>query len=150
MHQQLSWVLMNKVFQQYLDRFVIVFIDDILVYSMSKEEHERHLTLVLRKLREHRLYAKFSKGQFWLKGSGILGSCHFSSGHSSRFSKDSSGGKLGTTENRHRGTEFSWLSRLLQTVCSRFLDLSVATDEANKKELLSLSGTKIVSKVSSS
>ena len=47
--------LMNKVFQQYLDRFVIVFIDDILVYSKSKEEYGRHLILVLRKLREHRL-----------------------------------------------------------------------------------------------
>ena len=65
--------LMNKVFQQYLDRFVIVFIDDILVYSKSKEEHGRHLTLVLRKLREHRLYAKFSKCQFWLKEVAFLG-----------------------------------------------------------------------------
>ena len=50
--------LMNKVFQQYLDRFIIVFINDILVYSKLKEEHVRHLTLVLRKLREHRLYAQ--------------------------------------------------------------------------------------------
>ena len=53
--------LMNRVFQQYLDRFVIVFIDDILVYSKSKSEHVQHLTLVLKKLREHQLYAKFSK-----------------------------------------------------------------------------------------
>ena len=45
--------LMNKVFQQYLDKFVIVFIDDILVYSKSKEDHVRHLSLVLKKLREH-------------------------------------------------------------------------------------------------
>ena len=65
--------LMNKVFQQYLDRFIIVFIDDILVYSKSKEEHGRHLTLVLRKLREHHLYAKFSKCQFWLKEVPFLG-----------------------------------------------------------------------------
>ena len=65
--------LMNKVFQQYLDRFVIVFIDDILVYSKSKENHGRHLTLVLRKLREHRMYAKFSKYQFWLKEVAFLG-----------------------------------------------------------------------------
>ena len=65
--------LMNKVFPQYLDRFVIIFIDDILVYSKSKEEHGRHLTLVLRKLREHRLYAKFSKCQFWLKEVAFLG-----------------------------------------------------------------------------
>ena len=53
--------LMNKVFQPYLDRFVIVFIDDILVYSKSVDDHAQHLLLVLKKLREHRLYAKFSK-----------------------------------------------------------------------------------------
>ncbi|XP_070660523.1 uncharacterized protein [Malus domestica] len=53
--------LMNEVFQQYLDKFVIVFIDDILVYSKSKADHIRHLNLVLKKLREHQLYAKFSK-----------------------------------------------------------------------------------------
>ena len=65
--------LMNKVFQQYLDKFVIVFIDDILVYSKSKENHVRHLTLVLNKLREHRLYAKFSKCQFWLDQVAFVG-----------------------------------------------------------------------------
>ena len=65
--------LMNKVFQQYLDRFVIVFIDDILVYSRTKEEHVRHLSLVLKKLRKHRLYAKFSKCQFWLNQVAFLG-----------------------------------------------------------------------------
>jgi hypothetical protein len=52
--------LMNKVFMEYLDKFVVVFIDDILVFSRSEEEHEEHLRLVLQKLREHQLYAKFS------------------------------------------------------------------------------------------
>ena len=56
--------LMNKVFMEYLDKFVIVFIDDILVYSKNEEEHEGHLRLVLQKLREHQLYAKFSKYEF--------------------------------------------------------------------------------------
>ena len=65
--------LMNWVFQPYLDRFVIVFIDDILVSSKSKVEHVRHLTLVLKKLREHQLYAKFSKCQFWLDQVAFLG-----------------------------------------------------------------------------
>ena len=65
--------LMNHVFRPYLDRFVIVFIDDILVYSNSKTEHTQHLTLVLKKLREHRLYAKFSKCQFWLDQVSFLG-----------------------------------------------------------------------------
>jgi hypothetical protein len=58
---------MNKVFMEYLDKFVVVFIDDILVLSRSEEEHEEHLMLVLQKLREHQLYAKFSKCDFWLK-----------------------------------------------------------------------------------
>ncbi|KAB2635965.1 S ribonuclease [Pyrus ussuriensis x Pyrus communis] len=65
--------LMNRVFQPYLDRFVIVFIDDILVYSKLKAEHVRHLTLVLKRLREHQLYAKFSKCQFWLDQVAFLG-----------------------------------------------------------------------------
>jgi hypothetical protein len=59
--------LMNKVFIEYLDKFVVVFIDVILVFSRSEEEHEEHLRLVLQKLREHQLYAKFSKCDFWLK-----------------------------------------------------------------------------------
>ena len=53
--------LMNRVFQSYLDRFVIVFIDDILVYSGSQEEHSEHLRIVLQNLRERQLYAKLSK-----------------------------------------------------------------------------------------
>jgi hypothetical protein len=58
---------MNKVFMEYLDKFVVVFIDDILVYSKTEEEHAEHLRLVLQKLREHKLYAKWSKCEFWLK-----------------------------------------------------------------------------------
>ena len=58
--------LMNCVFRPYLDKFVIVFIDDILVYSSSREEHAKHLRIVLQTLREHQLYAKFIKCQFCL------------------------------------------------------------------------------------
>jgi hypothetical protein len=64
--------LMNKVFMEYLDKFVMVFIDDILVYSRS-EEHGEHLRLVLQKLREHRLYAKLSKCEFCLEQVAFLG-----------------------------------------------------------------------------
>ncbi|KAM2121971.1 hypothetical protein ACFX1Q_019689 [Malus domestica] len=64
---------MNRVFQPYLDMFVIIFIDDILVYSKSKVEHARHLKLVLSNLREHQLYAKFSKCEFWLNQVAFLG-----------------------------------------------------------------------------
>jgi len=65
--------LMNKVFMEYLDKFVVVFIDDILIYSKTEEEHEEHLRLVLQKLREHQLYAKLSKCYFWLKEVSFLG-----------------------------------------------------------------------------
>ena len=65
--------LMNRVFQPYLDRFVIVFIDDILVYSNSSEEHSEHLRIVLQILRTHQLYAKLSKCEFWLNSVSFLG-----------------------------------------------------------------------------
>ncbi|KAD5318131.1 hypothetical protein E3N88_18077 [Mikania micrantha] len=65
--------LMNRVYRPYLDKFVIVFIDDILIYSKSKEEHEQHLKLFLEILREERLYAKFSKCELWLKEVQFLG-----------------------------------------------------------------------------
>ena len=65
--------LMNRVFCPYLDKFDIVFIDDILVYSRSELEHERHLGLVLQTLRRHQLYAKFNKCEFWLSRVRFLG-----------------------------------------------------------------------------
>ena len=65
--------LMNRVFNPYLDKFVIVFIDDILVYSGNPEEHTEHLRAVLQILRERQLYAKFSKFQFWLDKVALLG-----------------------------------------------------------------------------
>ena len=65
--------MMNKVFMEFLDKFVVVFIDDILVYSKNEKEHKEHLRLVLGKLREHQLHAKFSKCEFWLKEVGFLG-----------------------------------------------------------------------------
>jgi hypothetical protein len=58
--------LMNSVFMPKLDKFVVVFIDDILIYSKNEEEHAKHLWIVLTRLREHQLYAKFSKCAFWL------------------------------------------------------------------------------------
>jgi hypothetical protein len=65
--------LMNKVFMEYLDQFVVVFIDDILVYSKNEEANEDHLRLVLQKLRDNQLYAKFLKCDFWLKEVAFLG-----------------------------------------------------------------------------
>jgi hypothetical protein len=65
--------LMNKVFMEFLDKFFVVCIDDILIYSKSEEEHATHLRLILETLREHQLYAKVSKCEFWLKEVGFLG-----------------------------------------------------------------------------
>jgi hypothetical protein len=65
--------LMNSVFMTELDKFVVVFIDDILIYSKSKKEHAKHLRVVLQRLRDHKLYAKFSKCEFWLKSVKFLG-----------------------------------------------------------------------------
>ncbi|WVZ84302.1 hypothetical protein U9M48_031349 [Paspalum notatum var. saurae] len=65
--------LMNSIFMPELDIFVVVFIDDILVYSNTEAEHEQHLRIVLSRLREHKLYAKLSKCAFWLKKISFLG-----------------------------------------------------------------------------
>ena len=65
--------LMNSVLMPELDKFMVVFIDDILVYSDYVEDHEEHLRVVLTRLQEHKLYAKFSKCEFWLKKVALLG-----------------------------------------------------------------------------
>jgi hypothetical protein len=65
--------MMNKFFMEYLDKFIIVLIDGILVYSKIKEEHEEHFCLVLLKLQHHRFYAKLSTCEFWLKQVAFLG-----------------------------------------------------------------------------
>ena len=57
---------MHRVFKPYLDQFFVVFVDDILIYSQSEWEHEFHLRIVLQLLRDHQLYVKFSKCEFWL------------------------------------------------------------------------------------
>jgi hypothetical protein len=72
--------LMNKVFMEYLDKFIIVFIDDILIFSKTMEEHEEHLRLVLEKLRSNQLYAKFSKCEFWWTEVAFLGHIIFVGG----------------------------------------------------------------------
>jgi hypothetical protein len=65
--------LMNNMFMEYLDKFVVVFIDGILIFSKTEEEHEKHLRMVLEKLRSNQLYAKFSRCEFWLTEVAFLG-----------------------------------------------------------------------------
>ena len=59
--------LMNRVFRPYLDQFIVVFVDDVLVYSPDTKTHQMHLRIVLETLRQQQLYAKFSKCEFWLE-----------------------------------------------------------------------------------
>ena len=72
--------LMNNVLNKFLDKFVLVFIDDILIYSKNREEREEHLRLVLQVLREHQIYAKFSKCDFFQKQIHYLGHVLFEEG----------------------------------------------------------------------
>jgi hypothetical protein len=65
--------LMNSVFMSELDKFIVIFIDDILIYSKTEEDHANHICVVLQRLRDHRLYAKFSKCEFWLESVKFLG-----------------------------------------------------------------------------
>jgi hypothetical protein len=66
-------ILMNKVFMEYLDKFVVVFIDDIFIYSKNDSDHEEHLRMVLQKLWDNQIYAKFTKCEFWLDEVHFLG-----------------------------------------------------------------------------
>ena len=80
--------IMHRVFQPYLDQFLVVFVDNILIYSQSEEEHEDHLRIVLRALRENHLYTKFSKCEFWLTEVKFLGHVVLASGVSIDPKKD--------------------------------------------------------------
>jgi hypothetical protein len=65
--------VMNKVFMEYLDKLMVVFTNDILIFSKNEEEHDKHLRIVLQKFRENQLYAKLNKCEFWLKEVSFLG-----------------------------------------------------------------------------
>jgi hypothetical protein len=114
--------LMNKVFMEYLDKFVVVFIDDILIFSKTKEEHEEHLRLVLEKLRSHQLYAKFSMCDFLLTEVAFLG--HIISTKA----------QLDATYSCFRDSEFRRISRILPSVHKGFLQNSQANDKAVREE----------------
>jgi hypothetical protein len=72
--------LMNSVFMTELDKFVVVFIDDILIYSKNEKEHAKHFQIVLQHLRDHKLYVKFSKCEFWFDSVKFLGHTIFKDG----------------------------------------------------------------------
>ncbi|WMV10110.1 hypothetical protein MTR67_003495 [Solanum verrucosum] len=90
--------LMNRVFKPYLDMFVIVFIDDILIYSRNEKDHTSHLRIVLQTLKDKELYAKFSKCEFWLESVAFLG--HIVSGEGIKVDTQ----KIEAVQNWHRPT----------------------------------------------
>jgi hypothetical protein len=103
--------MMNKVFMEHLDKLIVV-INGILVYSKSEEEHKEHLHLVLQKLRDHRLYAKLSKCEFWIKRV-FLESCHFGRRNIRGFKQDSRCAELEYTCYCRQHSYFSWVSRIM-------------------------------------
>ena len=114
---------MNRVFKQYLDLFVIVFIDDILIYSRSEEEHASHLRVVLQTLKDRQLFAKFSKCEFWLQSIAFLG--HIISSKAIRVS----GETMKQTYLYYRYQKFLRSNRLLQKVCGRIFIYIITIDK---------------------
>jgi hypothetical protein len=104
--------LMNKVFMEYLDKFVVVFIDDIIIFSKTEEEHKKHLRMVLEKLRSNQLYAKFS--------SHFSQACHLCWRNLSRPKQSKGRVKLDATDECFRNPEFPWIGRLLPSVHKGF------------------------------
>ncbi|KAL0560877.1 hypothetical protein IC582_001292 [Cucumis melo] len=100
--------LMNRVFREFLDTFVIVFIDDILIYSKTEAEHEEHLRMVLQTLRDNKLYAKFSKCEFWLKQVSFLGHVVSKSGVSVDPAKIEAVTATPLTQLTRKGAPFVW------------------------------------------
>ncbi|KAA0037806.1 DNA/RNA polymerases superfamily protein [Cucumis melo var. makuwa] len=109
--------LMNRIFHRYLDQFVIVFIDDILVYSIDRESHEEHLRIVLQTLREKQLYAKFSKCEFWLEQVVFLGHVVSAKGvrYYRRFIEDFSRLALPLTALTRKNVKFEWSDKCEQS-----------------------------------
>jgi hypothetical protein len=125
--------LMNKVFMEELDKFVIVFIDDILIYSKNRKDHERHLRIVLERLRAHQLYAKLSKCEFWLEKIAFLGHILTTEGIEVDPSKVESVSKMETAIQRQRSTKLSGNGRVLPPLYQGILQHSKTYDRTSQK-----------------
>ena len=102
--------LMHMEFQPYLDQFIMVFVNAILIYTKSKEEQKGHLRIVLQTLRDHQLYVKFSKYKFWLTGVRLLGHVMSTSGVSMDPKKICDAPKPGCPLTTRQPAEYSWMS----------------------------------------
>jgi hypothetical protein len=126
--------MMNKVFMEFLDKFVVVFIDDILVYSKNNEEHEKHLRLIMEKLREHKLYAKFSKCEFWLSEVAFLGHIVSKEGIAVDPSKVTAVTEWDTPKNVREIQSFLGLAGYYRRFIENFSKLAKPMTELLKKE----------------
>jgi hypothetical protein len=113
--------LMNKVFMEYLDKFVVVFIDDILVYFRNEEEHEGHLRLVLQKLRDNQLYVKLSKCEILVGGGLVPWSCYHQGRYSSRPREGQRCAELEATYDSVGNPEFLRTREILPEIYRRLL-----------------------------
>jgi hypothetical protein len=114
--------LMNNVFMDYLDKFVVVFIDDILVYSQSEEEYADHLRMVLQRLREHQLYAKLSKCEFWISEVPFLGHIINKEGLAVETKKCGRHSELESANRCSRNQELHWNGRILSAIHQRVFE----------------------------
>jgi hypothetical protein len=125
--------LMNKVFMEYLVKFVVVFIDHILIFSKNEEEHDEHLCLVLQKLRENQLYAKLSKCEFWLKEVSFHGHIIFEGGISVDPSKVKSVLSWSTPQNVSDIQSFLGLAVYYRRFIEGFSKIAKPMTELHKK-----------------
>ena len=105
--------LMNWVFHYYLDQFFIIFIDEILIYSLDATRYVEHLRIVLQTLQEEKLFIKFGKCEFWLNQVVFLRHIYILKGVESLFAKSWGDWELGATQNCLWDSKFSWVMRLV-------------------------------------
>ncbi|XXG85803.1 hypothetical protein AAC387_Pa11g0821 [Persea americana] len=125
--------LMNKIFVEYLDQFIVVFIDDILVYSKSREEHEEHLRIALQLLRENQLYAKLSKCEFWLEQVALSGRIISKEGLSVDPTKIEAVVKWERPKNASEIRSFLGLASYYQRFVQGFSSIALSSTKLTKK-----------------
>ncbi|CAJ2638266.1 unnamed protein product [Trifolium pratense] len=125
---------MNRIFHSFLDRFVVVFIDDILIYSKSEEEHEEHLRIVLQVLKEKKLYAKLSKCEFWMREVSFLGHIISSGGIAVDPAKVDAVSQWGTPESVSEIRSFLGLAGYYRRFIEGFSKLALPLTKLTRKD----------------
>ncbi|XP_075507634.1 uncharacterized protein LOC142544473 [Primulina tabacum] len=140
--------LMNRVVKPFLDQFIVVFIDNILVYSSDETSHEEHLHLALQTLRENKLYAKFSKCEFWLRSVSFLGHVTSRPGMSADPRKEEAITEWPKPKNATDIRSFLGLAGYYRKFVEGFSSIGSATDKTHSRRILNSSGMRIVRRVS--